>query len=255
VTGLFLVFAFDLRLSTLFGGTNMSKDAEPGLSAIQLALVFLTGVAVCAVFFAIGFVVGRNQQPPTVSASANTEQVPPPAPTPANSSAGATTSGNTSPAPAPAEGGVVSRSNPGPSPGSSALSAAASPVPPTPVQEAPPKSESNRLPAAPIPSQTQSTASNLAVAPNAVAAQPGAGTAAGGKIVVQVSAVGVRQDAETLVNLLKERGYPAFLITPEEAGAGDKLFRVQVGPYRSDPEAIGVRNKLMADGFKPFVRH
>jgi len=77
----------------------------------------------------------------------------------------------------------------------------------------------------------------------------------GGKIVVQVSATGTRQDAERLVDLLKSRGYPAFLVTPEAAGAGDKLFRVQVGPYKSDPEAVGVRNKLVADGFKPFVRH
>ncbi|HMD99520.1 MAG TPA: SPOR domain-containing protein [Terriglobia bacterium] len=279
----------------------MSNDARGGLSAIQLALVSLTGIAVCAVFFALGFLVARNQQPPTVLANANTEPVPPPgpAPTPVKSPVGATTSENTSPAPAPtpvkspvgattsentssapapapvksavgattsehtspasapAEGGIISRSNPAPNPGSSAPSASTSSTLPIRAREVPLKNDSKRLPAAPVSSPTQSAASNLAGASNAVAAPPSrpAGPAPGGKIVVQVSAVGVRQDAETLVTLLKSRGYPAFLVTPEAARARDKLFRVQVGPYKSDPEAIGVRNKLVADGFKPFVRH
>src|SRR5271157_543937 len=257
---------------------GMSNDARGGLSAIQLALVSLTGIAVCAVFFALGFLVARNQQPPTVLANANTEPVPPPgpAPTPVKSPVGATTSENTSPAPAPtpvkspvgattsentssapapapvksavgattsehtspasapAEGGIISRSNPAPNPGSSAPSASTSSTLPIRAREVPLKNDSKRLPAPP--------------------SRP-AGPAPGGKIVVQVSAVGVRQDAETLVTLLKSRGYPAFLVTPEAARARDKLFRVQVGPYKSDPEAIGVRNKLVADGFKPFVRH
>ncbi|MGO9273820.1 MAG: SPOR domain-containing protein [Terriglobia bacterium] len=235
----------------------MSDDARPGLSAIQLALVFLTGVAVCAVFFALGFAVARNQQAPTVSAESNTEQVPPPAPapTPVNNAAGRTASQNTSPAPATAEGGIVLRTVPSPSAGLSASPAAPSPAPPARVREAPPKSESKRLPAAAISSPAPSAASQLALAPDSVAAPPGAAPATGGRIVVQVSAVRVQQDAEALVNLLKSRGYPAFLVTPEAAGAGDKLFRVQVGPYKSDPEAAGVRNKLVADGFKPFVRH
>jgi len=237
----------------------MSKDAESGLSAIQLALVFLTGVAVCAVFFAMGFVVGRNQQPPTVSASASTEQVPAPgaAPTPVNGTAGATTSEKPISAGAPTEEGGVSRSSREPSPGSSTLSTAPPPAPPTPIKEAPKKSESKPQPVAPIPPPKQLEASNPAGAPNLVAAPPSrpSGAAVGGKIVVQVSATGTRQDAERLVDLLKSRGYPAFLVTPEAAGAGDKLFRVQVGPYKSDPEAVGVRNKLVADGFKPFVRH
>src|SRR5271157_121993 len=259
---------------------GMSNDARGGLSAIQLALVSLTGIAVCAVFFALGFLVARNQQPPTVLANANTEPVPPPgpaptpvkspvgattsentssapAPAPVKSAVGATTSEHTSPASAPAEGGIISRSNPAPNPGSSAPSASTSSTLPIRAREVPLKNDSKRLPAAPVSSPTQSAASNLAGASNAVAAPPSrpAGPAPGGKIVVQVSAVGVRQDAETLVTLLKSRGYPAFLVTPEAARARDKLFRVQVGPYKSDPEAIGVRNKLVADGFKPFVRH
>ena len=229
----------------------MSKGDRTGLSAIQLALVFLTGVAVCAVFFALGFAVARNQQAPTASAESNTESVPPPspAPTPVNSTAGPTTSQDTSPAPAPSGGGIVVRTAPAPSSGVSASPAAPSPAPPVRVRETPPKSESKRLPAAPVSSPTPSAASQLPRAPNAAA------PATGGRIVVQVSAVGVRQDAETLVNLLKSRGYSAFLVTPEAAGAGDKLFRVQVGPYKTDAEAIGIRNKLVADGFKPFVRH
>jgi len=247
----------------------MSQTDRAGLSAVQLALVFLSGVAVCAVFFALGFVVARNQTAPAVSAESSTEEVPPPAPapTPVNRETEAAKSESTSPALSANQGGIVVRNYPAPNSGLSGLSAsvAASPVPPARVEQTPPKSTtkppsglptvSSSRPASsqsamPAAFSTQSAASPPAVANTALPAP-----SPGSKIVVQVSAVGVRQDGDTLVNLLKSRGYPAFVLTPEAAGLGDKLFRVQVGPYKSDREALAVRDKLVKDGFKPFVRH
>jgi len=63
------------------------------------------------------------------------------------------------------------------------------------------------------------------------------------------------RDAEALVNILKERGYPVFLVAPEYAQAGDNLFRVQVGPFKTRDDAEKVRAKLSQEGFKPFIRH
>jgi len=83
---------------------------------------------------------------------------------------------------------------------------------------------------------------------------PAAGEVGEG-ITLQVAALRTKQDADALVDILKTRGYPVFLVTPEYAHADDNLFRVQVGPFKSRDDADKVRNKLTQEGFKPFVRH
>jgi len=72
---------------------------------------------------------------------------------------------------------------------------------------------------------------------------------------VQVVASRTKQDAEALVKILEERGYPVFLVTPEYAHADDNLYRVQVGPFASKDDAEKVRTKLTQEGFKPFIKH
>jgi cell division septation protein DedD len=74
-------------------------------------------------------------------------------------------------------------------------------------------------------------------------------------ITLQVAALRTKPDAEALVDILKTRGYPVFLVTPEYAHADDNLFRVQVGPFKTHEDADKVRNKLSQEGFKPFIRH
>jgi cell division septation protein DedD len=70
-----------------------------------------------------------------------------------------------------------------------------------------------------------------------------------------VAALRTKQDAEALVDILKGRGYPVFLVAPEYAHSDDNLFRVQVGPFKTRGDADKVRNKLSQEGFKPFFRH
>jgi cell division septation protein DedD len=70
-----------------------------------------------------------------------------------------------------------------------------------------------------------------------------------------VVALRTKQDAEHLVQILKEKGYPVFLVTPEYSRADDNLYRVQVGPFKNRDDAEKVRNRLTQDGFKPFIRH
>ena len=60
---------------------------------------------------------------------------------------------------------------------------------------------------------------------------------------------------QKLVDALKSRGYPVFLVTPAHAKAGDNLFRVQVGPFPTRADAESVRGRLSKEGFKPFIRH
>ena len=70
-----------------------------------------------------------------------------------------------------------------------------------------------------------------------------------------MAALRTKQDAEALVDILKDGGYPVFLVTPEYAHADDNLFRVLVGPFRTRDDAEKVRDKLAQEGFKPFIRH
>jgi cell division septation protein DedD len=70
-----------------------------------------------------------------------------------------------------------------------------------------------------------------------------------------VAALRTKPDAEHLVEILKGRGYPVFLVTPEYARADDNLYRVQVGPFRTRADADKVHDKLVQDGFKPFIKH
>jgi cell division septation protein DedD len=74
-------------------------------------------------------------------------------------------------------------------------------------------------------------------------------------ITLQVAALRTKQDADAMVDVLKARGYPVFLVTPEYAHANDNLFRVLVGPFRTRADADKVHDKLVQEGFKPFIKH
>jgi len=217
-----------------------SLREDKGLSTRHLILIFLAGVAVCGVFFSLGFLVGYNERstrmlpdtervsnpaaiPPTINppletvqvgpgnAAAPTTSVPPPVATPqANSSA------------AP-----PSEQKPGP-------------VPAT---------------APPVTSPPPSRAQGEREPDLGRAASPPAVGEVGGGFTVQVVATGTKGDAETLVRILKGRGYPVFLVAPQQAHANDNLYRVQVGPYTSRDSAEKARAKLIGEGFKPFIRH
>jgi cell division septation protein DedD len=192
-----------------------TEGGTSGLSTGHLLFVFLVGVAVRAVFFSLGFLVGYNERslkevlvnervtspsavPPTV--------VPPP--------------GGAQASLPDVETQPVTRTGPGPVP------------PPAPVA-APPKPPA---------------------AAGTLASGPAPGAELGVGITLQVAASRSREDAEKMVAILKTRGYPVFVVTPEYAKAKDNLYRVQVGPFRSTEEAEKVRAKLVQEGLKPFIR-
>jgi len=195
-------------------------------------LLYLACIAVCAIFFSLGFLVGFNERgshsgpttevvtppsvvPPTINPPPDTGQLSPPDPSQTHSDA------NTEPQTEviPAGGG--------------------------PVSSAPPDE-----PAKSTPSKKHTKAEAKAEA--APAAAPGE---VGEGIMLQVAALRTRQDAETMVSLLKARGYPVFMVPPINAHAEDSLYRVQVGPFRTKSDADHARDKLVGEGFKPFVKH
>ena len=68
---------------------------------------------------------------------------------------------------------------------------------------------------------------------------------------MQVAAVSRQEDAESLVEALKKKQYPAF--TANNASA-DKFYHVQVGPYADLKEAEAMRARLISDGYNPIVK-
>ncbi len=72
-----------------------------------------------------------------------------------------------------------------------------------------------------------------------------------GGYFVQVAAVSKQEDAEALVDALKKKQYPAFVAASSSA---DKLFRVQVGPFADIKDAEGMRTRLVNDGYNPILK-
>jgi len=68
---------------------------------------------------------------------------------------------------------------------------------------------------------------------------------------VQVAAVTRHEDADALVEALKKKQYPAFIANNS---AGDKYFRVQVGPFGDVKDAELMRGKLVGDGYNPILK-
>ena len=216
-------------------------DTPKGLSPRHLILFFLASVAVCAVFFSLGFLVGYNERssrvmppaervtgssviPPTVNPPLRTGQAV------SKDMGGAGTADHPSPGQLQAAEGSSSRSKP-----------AATAVASLPLSG----------PLEPSPAADRISAEFEPAGP------PSSSKVVDAGFSVQVTASHSKQDAEALVAILKDRGYPVFLVAPEYDHANDNLFRVQVGPFASRDEAEKVRTKLAKEGlFRDlFIRH
>jgi cell division septation protein DedD len=72
-----------------------------------------------------------------------------------------------------------------------------------------------------------------------------------GAYTLQVAALTKEADALELATRLQKKKFPAFVLSP----AGDKYYRVQVGPYADLKAADAARKGLEGAGFKAIVKH
>ncbi len=201
---------------------NSSQDTEITLGTAKLLGLFFGLVMVCAVFFALGYTLGRRSDAGLNTASAAAPlQTTTKGPKPAGSAA--------EPAAPMTFYKAVEQKD-----------ASAQLTPATSTDSAPAPAMSS--PATPA-SGTQSTPS--ANPPDPMAAIPTSG------YFVQVAAVSKQDDAEALVDALKKKQYPAFVATNTST---DKLFRVQVGPFGDIKDAEGMRSRLINDGYSPILK-
>ena len=187
------------------------QDTEITLGTGRMLVLFFTFVFVCAVFFAIGFSLGRK----TTMVGANNL---------VNASTGT---------PAAVVRPSTAKQNT-PAPQSTDFSF---------YKSVGAKSTDTEL----APKESPSSTAELPKAPTLVASSA---PAAGGYFV-QVAAVSRQEDAESLVEALKKKQYPAFTANNSSA---DKFYHVQVGPYADLKEAEGMRTRLIADGYNPIVK-
>jgi cell division septation protein DedD len=193
-----------------------SEDTEITLGTGKMLALFFGLVALCAVFFAMGFSLGRGSglkpsaaeaSPPAVTTAGNVRPsaVKPTAPTADMTFYKAVADKN-------ADSQLTAKNEATPAPASD--------------------------PAATPPASATTTPADPTVAP------PVNG------YYVQVAAVSKQEDADSLVDALKKKQYPAFSATTQP----DKLFHVQVGPYADIKDAEAMRGKLVSDGYNPILK-
>jgi DedD protein len=196
-----------------------SEDTEITLGTGKLLVLFFGLVGVCALFFALGYSLGRKSEPSVTTASA--------ALTPQTSS-------NTT----KANGGSTGNAAP-----SMTFYKAVEQKDANPELTAPADAKADTTAAASSATTTAATpAGNLN---DSTTALPISG------YFVQVAAVSKQEDAEALVDALKKKEYPAFVAAQATT---DKLFRVQLGPYGEAKEAEAMRTRLIGDGYSPILK-
>jgi DedD protein len=196
-------------------------DQEIILGKGLLLGLFFGLVALCGVFFSLGFSMGRSSATAAVSSGPSADASPPTSKIPdapkliiRKPGCGNSTEGCSS--------GDDSVRTP----------AAASPNPPS-------------KPDATVPATSISTGPATGATP-----APANTDAVTEGYIVQVAAVSKQQDADALVAALKKKQYQVFVATT----ATDNLFHVQIGPFTDPNDADAIRTRLIADGYNPIVK-
>jgi DedD protein len=195
-----------------------SEDTEITLGTGKMLALFFGLVALCAVFFAMGFSLGRTSGLKPSAA----ELAPPPV----------TTAGNVRP---------------------SAVKPTSPAADMTFYKAVSDKNADAQL-TAQNTNNKDTPATDPAVTPPAPAtttppADPAVAPPVNG-YYVQVAAVTKPEDADALVDALKKKQYPAFSANTQP----DKLFHVQIGPYADIKDAEAMRGKLVSDGYNPILK-
>jgi DedD protein len=208
---------------------NSSQDTEITLGTAKLLGLFFGLVMVCAVFFALGYTLGRKSEAGLGSLSPMAAPL-----TASNHGKPAGAASGQSAAPMTFYKSVEQKDSNAQLTPATAEAGSSAPAAP---------SESSSSGASSNAPQTQ--ASQAANPPDPMAPIPAGG------YFVQVAAVSKQEDAESLVDALKKKQYPAFVASNSST---DKLFRIQLGPFGDIKEAESMRSRLVNDGYNPILK-
>ena len=209
---------------------NDDGEFELVLGNRQLISVFVIVVVLLAVFFSMGYIVGRNSQPTETARNEKTK-------TDADTSPNPDTPAPDTSTPSASESATPSASQTAPE----ATKPAQATPPPTPAKPEPVRKET------PKPSPVTSPPASSSSAPVHATA---AGEPASGQYWQVVATA--RGDAEIIAEALGKKGFHVVLAPiPNKDG----VFRVLVGPLRDASTQAQIRTGLESAGFKnPILR-
>jgi len=200
---------------------NSAQDTEITLGTTKLLGLFFGLVIICAVFFAFGYTLGRKSDSGFGASGLMT-----PAQT---AGRGAKPGGAAQPSPAMTFYKAVEQKDANPQ------------LTPASADTAPPAAAA----------ASGGTTSGVPQSTEAAAPSDSPATLPGPGYFVQVAAVSKEDDANALVEALKNKQYPAFVAA--NSGA-DKFFRVQLGPFPDIKDAEAMRSRLVSDGYNPILK-
>jgi DedD protein len=212
-----------------------SQDTEITLGTAKLLGLFFALVAICAVFFALGYTLGRKSEPGVSAATTLAPLAAANGAKPASSAAAPMTFYK-----------AVEQQNANPqlTPATAVAGTAQATTGQQPTTQSPASSAEGTS------SGTSAPGAATQGAQTANPPDPMAPIPAGGYFV-QVAAVSKQDDAEALVEALKKKQYPAFVANNSTT---DNLFRVQVGPFSDIKDAEAMRTRLISDGYNPILK-
>jgi cell division septation protein DedD len=193
-----------------------SQDTEITLGTGKMLALFFSLVALCGLFFGLGFSLGRGSVRPL----SGPEQAQAPVGPALRNSVMKSNGGGV---PQTSEGMTLYKNG-----------EQKEGNPPVPQTDATPKSSSK-----------ESGTQNSSAPPDPMTATAGPG------YFVQVAAVSKQDDAQALVDALKKKQYAAFTSNTSPV---DKFFHVQVGPFGDIKEAEATKAKLIGDGYNPILK-
>jgi cell division septation protein DedD len=220
--------------------------------------LFLLMLLFSAVFFSLGYVMARNQYAGQVRADGGKDVF---------SEAPVVSKSEVAPRRSAGKAGAANSTNSTNSSGATSSSGSTNTPSVAPVAvsdweqfstpEKPKPSENHLKALAPAAISASPKVSNAGNAGNANA-KPGptfsdsrrAAQSSGG-YMLQVIAVRRQADALDLAKRLQKKKFPAFVLSPQ----GNKLYRVQVGPYTDQKSAEAAKKRLENAGFRAIVKH
>ncbi len=207
--------------------------------------LFMLMLVFSGVFFALGYVMGRNQYDGQVRAAGNPRATPDPVISP--KSEPAPKRSKTSPSSPVSTPDASSNENSQPS-SDWGFYNAGKVAPDDRLNSAPPATQPSGTPSptsALATSKTPSHTSNVSTK-SVTSAQAPVGT-----YTLQVAALRKEADAHAVAASLLKKKFPAFVVSP----TSDKYFHVQVGPYSDSKSAEAAKKGLESAGFKAIVKH
>jgi DedD protein len=229
------------------GRKSASERVLEGKHVIGLFLLMLL---FSGVFFTLGYVMGRNQYDGQVRAASTGSRTPDTI-VPAKNNPASKKSSAAEPVDSESDPATASNKSDWEFYNNNA------PAKPEPRLDPAPKPSASAPAAKPMNAKARVEPPAPAATPVTIAAKSskpvaGAPSSPAGTILLQVAALTRQDDALSIASSLQKKRFPATVLAPQK----DKLYRVQVGPYKDQKSADAAKKGLEGAGFKAFyVKH